>query len=38
LKKIKDSYEKYVITLDEYKLWNYDWINVIWIKEFLEKI
>ena len=38
LLKIKDSYKKFIITLDEYKLWNYEWIEVIWIENFLNNI
>ena len=35
LSQINDVYPKYIITLDTYKIWNYNWIEVISIEDFL---
>ena len=36
--KINDLYQKFIVTLDEYRLWNYEWVEVIWIEGFLKSI
>ena len=38
LNKIRDNYEKFVVTLDKYRLWDDNGIKIIWIEEFCNMI